>query len=91
MRYPPSDPFETGQLDVGDGQSLFYELSGRRDGKPAVILHGGPGGGSRPGSREQFDPDAYLIVQFDQRGAGRSTPSLAEFDTDATDRFAAPR
>lgn len=84
MRYPPIDAFTEGLLDVGDGQALHYELSGRPDGKPAVVLHGGPGGRSRPGVREQFDPRAYLIIQFDQRGAGRSTPSLADFDTDLT-------
>ena len=61
-------------LDVGDGQRIYWEASGNPAGKPAVVLHGGPGGGSSPGRRRWFDPAAYRIVQFDQRGCGRSTP-----------------
>ncbi len=61
-------------LDVGDGHSLYWELSGNPDGKPVVFLHGGPGGGSSPEHRRQFDPARYNILVFDQRGAGRSTP-----------------
>ena len=44
--YPEIEPYETGMLDVGDGHSLYWELSGNPDGKPVVFLHGGPGGGS---------------------------------------------
>ena len=72
--YPAFEPFETGMLDVGDGHSLYWELSGNPDGKPAVFLHGGPGGGSSPRHRRQFNPDKYRILVFDQRGAGKSTP-----------------
>ena len=68
-------------LDVGAGQRAYWEVSGNPDGKPAVALHGGPGGGSSPGRRRSFDPDAYRFVQFDQRGCGRSTPSVADLDT----------
>jgi proline iminopeptidase len=81
-RYPPIEPFDKGMLDVGDGNSIYWELSGNPDGKPALALHGGPGGGSSPGRRRSFDPDVYLLVQFDQRGCGRSTPSAADPDTD---------
>src|SRR4029079_14311557 len=66
--------YETGHLDVGDGHSLYWELCGNPDGKPVVFLHGGPGGGSSPDHRRQFNPDKYKILVFDQRGCGKSTP-----------------
>lgn len=72
--YPAFEPYETGHLDVGDGHSLYWELSGNPDGKPVVFLHGGPGGGSSPEHRRQFDPARYKILVFDQRGCGKSTP-----------------
>lgn len=76
--YPPIEPYEQGMLDVGDGQRLYFEVSGNPDGKPAVFLHGGPGGGTSPYHRQFFDPEAYRIVLFDQRGCGRSTPHIAD-------------
>ena len=72
--YPEIEPFETGMLDVGDGHSLYWELTGNPNGKPAVMLHGGPGGGSSPDHRRQWDPEKYKILVFDQRGCGKSTP-----------------
>ena len=69
-------------LDVGDGQQLCWQVSGNPDGKPAILLHGGPGSGSYPGQRRWFDPSAYRIIQFDQRGCGRSTPSVSDPVTD---------
>ncbi|HEX3676227.1 MAG TPA: prolyl aminopeptidase [Sphingomicrobium sp.] len=72
--YPELEPYQTGMLDVGDGHRLYWELSGNPDGKPVVFLHGGPGGGSSPEHRRQFDPDKYRILVFDQRGCGKSTP-----------------
>jgi proline iminopeptidase len=72
--YPPIEPYQTGMLDVGDGHSLYWELSGNPNGKPVVFLHGGPGGGSSPEHRRQFNPDKFKILVFDQRGCGRSTP-----------------
>jgi proline iminopeptidase len=81
-RFPEIEPFEQGMLDVGDGQLVHWEASGNPDGKPAVVLHGGPGSGSSPRRRRLFDPDRYLIIQFDQRGCGRSTPSAADPRTD---------
>jgi len=72
--YPEIEPRETGFLDVGDGHSLYWERSGNPAGKPVVFLHGGPGGGSSPDHRRQFDPARYDILVFDQRGAGKSTP-----------------
>jgi proline iminopeptidase len=72
--YPELEPYQTGMLDVGNGHRLYWELSGNPDGKPVVFLHGGPGGGSSPEHRRQFDPDKYRILVFDQRGCGKSTP-----------------
>jgi len=81
--YPAIEPYETGMLDVGDGHSLYWELSGNPNGKPAVMLHGGPGGGSSPDHRRQWNPDKYKILVFDQRGCGRSTP-YASLDNNTT-------
>lgn len=61
---------------------MYWEVSGNPGGKPAVVLHGGPGGGSTAGRRRWFDPAAYRIVQFDQRGCGRSTPAVSDLSTD---------
>ena len=81
--YPEIQPYETGMLDVSEGHSLYWELSGNPDGKPVVFLHGGPGGGSSPDHRRQFNPDKYKILVFDQRGCGKSTP-YAELDHNTT-------
>ena len=72
--YPPIEPYEQGRLDVGDGHSLYWERCGTPGGKPAVMLHGGPGAGCSPDHRRQFDPERYDVLLFDQRGCGRSTP-----------------
>ncbi len=72
--YSEIEPYRSGMLDVGDGHRLYWELCGNPQGKPVVFLHGGPGGGSSPSHRRQFDPQRYNILVFDQRGCGRSTP-----------------
>ena len=72
--YPPIDPFDRRDLDVGDGHTVYVEQCGRPDGIPVVVLHGGPGGGCSPAMRRYFDPARYRIVLFDQRGCGRSKP-----------------
>jgi proline iminopeptidase len=72
--YPEIEPYRSGMLDVGDGHSLHWELCGNPEGKPVVFLHGGPGSGSSPDHRRQFDPERYNILVFDQRGCGKSTP-----------------
>lgn len=72
--YPPIEPYETGLLDVGDGHRVYYERSGTPGAKPAIFLHGGPGGGIAPEHRCQFDPALYDVMLFDQRGCGKSTP-----------------
>ncbi|MCM2449801.1 prolyl aminopeptidase [Agrobacterium vitis] len=72
--YSEIEPFETGDLDVGDGHIIHWERVGTRGAKPAVFLHGGPGGGITPNQRRVFDPALYDVILFDQRGCGKSTP-----------------
>ena len=80
--YPEIAPFDSGWLDVGEGHQVYWETCGAPSGKPALVLHGGPGSGCTPGARRHFDPEAYRIVLFDQRGAGRSKPHASAPDLD---------
>ena len=75
--YPEIEPFETGMLDVGDGHSIYWERVGTKGGKPAVFLHGGPGGTISPKHRRLFDPALYDVILFDQRGCGKSLPNAS--------------
>ncbi|GGE55187.1 prolyl aminopeptidase [Actibacterium pelagium] len=74
LLYPSLAPFDQRMLDVGDGHKVYVEQCGNPNGIPVVVLHGGPGGGCSPAMRRYFDPKAYRIVLFDQRGCGRSRP-----------------
>ena len=80
--YPEIEPDAHGLLDVGDGHRVYWETCGEPDGKPAVVLHGGPGSGRSARMRRLFHPEAYRVVLFDQRGCGRSTPHAGEPDAD---------
>jgi proline iminopeptidase len=80
--YPAIEPYAHGWLDVGDGQRVYWETCGNPHGKPAVVVHGGPGSGCSPWYRQLFDPTAYRIVLFDQRNCGRSTPHASAPDVD---------
>jgi proline iminopeptidase len=71
--YPPIEPYDSGFLEA-DNHQVYYEQCGNPDGKPAVFLHGGPGGGGSKTVRQFFNPQAYRIIIFDQRGCGRSKP-----------------
>lgn len=71
--FPPIEPYETNFISV-DGHEIYFEQCGNPEGKPAVFLHGGPGGGGSTSVRRFFDPDIYRIIVFDQRGCGRSKP-----------------
>ncbi|TMM26107.1 MAG: alpha/beta fold hydrolase, partial [Actinobacteria bacterium] len=71
-----------GILDIGDGNLISFETYGIPVGKPALVLHGGPGSGCTPWHRTLFDPAKYLVVLFDQRNCGRSTPHASEPDID---------
>ena len=81
--YPPIEPYRKDYLRVSELHEIYYEESGNRQGKPAVFLHGGPGGGADARARRFFDPQHYRIIVFDQRGCGRSRPhaSLVENTT----------
>ncbi|AGA06085.1 prolyl aminopeptidase [Sinorhizobium meliloti] len=81
--YPEIEPYASGHLDVGDGHSIYWERVGTPGAKPAVFLHGGPGGTISPNHRRLFDPSLYDVMLFDQRGCGRSTPH-AEIEANTT-------
>src|SRR5262249_55962830 len=70
--FPEIAPYRTGWLKVSKTHHIYFEECGSPTGKPAVVLHGGPGSGSSPISRRYHDPDRYRIILFDQRGCGRS-------------------
>jgi len=76
--YPEIEPYDSGMLDVGDGQHLYWEASGNPTGKPVVFLHGGPGAEVSPRHRRAFDPAKYRIILFDQRGSGKSRPHASD-------------
>src|SRR4051794_8273191 len=80
--YPAIYPYDQGHLDVGDGQRVYWEQCGHPNGKPVVVLHGGPGSGCTSGMRRYFDPHAYRIILFDQRNCGRSTPHASDLTVD---------
>ncbi|MFF3064411.1 prolyl aminopeptidase [Oerskovia sp. NPDC057915] len=80
--YAATPPHAQGLLDVGDGHEIWWEVRGNPDGKPAVVLHGGPGAGCTPGSARPFDPERYRVVLLDQRGCGRSRPLASDDDAD---------
>jgi proline iminopeptidase len=72
--HPPIEPFNRFRIEVPGGHELYVEEVGTPGAKPAVVLHGGPGGGCSPGMRRYFDPGAWHVVLFDQRGCSRSRP-----------------
>lgn len=76
------DPHDHGLLDVGDGNLVYWETRGNPSGKPALVVHGGPGSSCEGSTGRSFDPDRYRIVLFDQRGCGRSRPHASDPATD---------
>jgi len=80
--HPQIEPHAHGMLDVGTANRMYWETCGNPGGKPALVLHGGPGSGCTTWHRRLFDPAKYRIVLFDQRGCGRSTPHASSPDTD---------
>jgi hypothetical protein len=75
---PELAPYASGMLEVGDGNRICWETCRNPRGKPALVLHGGPGSGCTPWHRRLFDPEAYRVVLLDQRGCGRSTPDAGD-------------
>ncbi|MGA7538133.1 MAG: prolyl aminopeptidase [Steroidobacteraceae bacterium] len=80
LAYPPVKPYRTGFLRVSELHEIYFEECGNQSGKPAVFLHGGPGGGTDPKMRRFFDPKRYRIVLLDQRGCGKSRPHASLID-----------
>jgi proline iminopeptidase len=80
--YPAIEPYAHGLLDVGAGNLIYWETCGNPHGKPAIVMHGGPGSGCTPWHRRLFDPSAYRLVLFDQRNCGRSAPHASDPETD---------
>lgn len=78
MLYPAIEPFSQFRLPVSDGHELAAEISGNPDGKPVVLIHGGPGSGRSATARRYFNPELYRIIAFDQRGCGESRPHAAD-------------
>lgn len=72
--FPEIEGFASGRMKTPDGHEIYFEESGNPQGKPVLVLHGGPGGATSPGMRRYFDPSAYRIIMFDQRGCGQSRP-----------------
>ena len=72
--FPPTEPYRTFRLKVSDLHEIHVEECGNPNGKPVIMVHGGPGGGITDGMRRMHDPSAYRIILFDQRGCGLSTP-----------------
>jgi proline iminopeptidase len=80
--YPEIEAYDHGMLEAGDGHRVYWEVCGNPSGKPALVIHGGPGSGAGAGWRRYFDPAKYKVVLVDQRNCGRSTPDAAEPDVD---------
>ena len=72
--YPPREAYLEGKLKVSDLHTIHFEESGNPQGKPIVVLHGGPGGGCPNSYRQYFNPEKWRVIMFDQRGCGKSTP-----------------
>lgn len=75
--YPAIEPYRSGRLRVSPRHEIHFEECGTPEGQPALVLHGGPGGGISPFLRQGHDPARYRIILFDQRGCGQSTPFAA--------------
>ena len=86
--YPEIEPFDSGFLQVDARHRLYYEQCGNPEGKPVVLLHGGPGAGCGAKMRRFHDPASYRIILFDQRGSGRSTPHADLVDNTTWDLVA---
>jgi proline iminopeptidase len=86
--YPAIEPYRQERLKVGGGHEIYFEECGNPDGKPVLVVHGGPGGGCNSTMRRYHDPARYRIVLFDQRGCGRSAPHASLEDNTTWDLVA---
>ncbi len=78
-KYPAADPGRSGllQVDTAPAHKLYWEEYGNPAGEPVMFLHGGPGGACAPVMARFFDPARYRVILFDQRGCGKSQPTVA--------------
>ncbi len=83
--YPALDSYREHRVTVSGGHTIHCEECGNPNGQPALVVHGGPGGGSNSAMRRFHDPKRYRIILFDQRGCGRSTPNAALHDNTTAD------
>jgi proline iminopeptidase len=81
--WPDIAPYDSGYLQVDSRNAIYFEQVGNPRGRPVLFLHGGPGAGAGAVHRRFFDPTAFRVVLFDQRGAGRSRP-LGETESNTT-------
>ena len=86
--YAETEPFESGWIETGGAHHVYYETCGARDGRPCLILHGGPGGAINPTMRRFFDPARWRMTLFDQRGCGKSRPNALLDDNTTWDLVA---
>ncbi|MEP6966638.1 MAG: prolyl aminopeptidase [Pseudomonadota bacterium] len=80
--YVETEPFASGWMATDGPHEIYYEECGAPGGKPAVVLHGGPGGAINPTMRRFFDPARWRVALFDQRGCGKSRPNASLQDND---------
>lgn len=88
MLYPHIESNQTGFIQVSKTHNIYWEESGHPDGKPVIFVHGGPGGGVSADTRRFFNPEKYRIIQFDQRGCGKSKPHACVDDNTTWDLIA---
>jgi len=86
--FPEAQPLTQGWLSVGNGHRMHWQTSGNPQGRPVVWLHGGPGSSASPLHRRFFDPAVFWIIQYDQRGCGRSLPAGAIAHNETSDLIA---
>ena len=80
--FPVSEPFDSGLLDVGDGNRIYYEQVGNPEAIPVLYVHGGPGSGCSLNARGIYDPERFRTILFDQRNCGRSLPHAGDPSVD---------
>jgi proline iminopeptidase len=67
---------------VTHGHRLHVRQLGHPQGKPVLVLHGGPGSGCSPLLWRFLNPERFRIIAPDQRGSGLSEPSGCCDDND---------
>jgi proline iminopeptidase len=76
-----SIPVFSGMLPLTHGHTMYYEEHGT--GKPVLYIHGGPGGGLSRSYTDIFNLKKSRVILYDQRGCGKSQPSVSNSRTAA--------